>query len=95
MFGLKTLLPVLLLLSTSAAFPLEERAATTCGSTSYTANAVNAAAQKACTYYNAGSTAGGYPHTYNNYEGFTFKVAGPYQEFPLLASGSVYTGGKG
>lgn len=35
---------------------------------------------------------GGYPHTYNNYEGFSFTVAGPYLEFPMLSSG-VYTGG--
>ncbi|KAI1257451.1 hypothetical protein MGN70_000491 [Eutypa lata] len=72
---------------------IEERAATTCGSTSYTANQVNQAAQKACTYYNSGSAPGGYPHTYNNYEGFTFTVLGPYLEFPMLTSG-VYTGGS-
>jgi len=35
---------------------------------------------------------GGYPHTYNNYEGFSFGVSGPYLEFPMLESG-VYTGG--
>ncbi|OTA88150.1 hypothetical protein M434DRAFT_62642, partial [Hypoxylon sp. CO27-5] len=69
-------------------------AATTCGSTYYTATAVNQAAQKACTYYNSGEAPGGYPHTYNNYEGFSFAVSGPYLEFPLLASGSVYTGGS-
>jgi hypothetical protein len=97
MFNPITLVPFLLLLSSSTALPtLEERAATTCGSNSYTAAQVNSAAQKACTYYKAGTTAGGstYPHTYNNYEGFSFPVAGPYQEFPLLAGGSVYTGGE-
>lgn len=30
---------------------------------------------------------------YNNREGFSFVVSGPYQEFPLLRSG-VYTGGE-
>lgn len=90
-----TFLSLLLLFSTASAHPIiEERAATTCGSNSYTATAVNQAAQKACTYYNAGSAPGGYPHTYNNYEGFSFTVTGPYLEFPLLASGAVYTGGK-
>ena len=92
------LLPLAALLTSVSGAPaaaaIEERAATTCGSTYYTATQVNQAAQKACTYYQAGSTAGGYPHTYNNYEGFSFTVAGPYLEFPLLASGSVYTGGE-
>jgi hypothetical protein len=84
-----------ILATTSSAFPLlEERAATTCGSTAYTATQVNAAAQKACSYYKAGTTANSYPHTYNNFEGFSFSVAGPYQEFPILASHAVYTGGK-
>ncbi|KAI0965269.1 Ribonuclease/ribotoxin [Xylaria arbuscula] len=72
---------------------LEERAATTCGSTSYTATQVNQAAQKAYSDYKAGSAPSGYPHTYNNYEGFSFPVAGPYLEFPLLSSG-VFTGGS-
>jgi len=81
--------------STITAFPLlESRAATTCGSTSYTATQVNQAAQKACSYYQAGTQTNTYPHTYNNYEGFSFAVAGPYQEFPILASHAVYTGGK-
>ncbi|KAI1365980.1 Ribonuclease/ribotoxin [Xylaria arbuscula] len=75
-----------------AAPVIEERAATTCGSTYYTATQVNQAAQKACSYYTAGTTANSYPHTYNNYEGFSFTVAGPYLEFPMLTSG-VYTGG--
>ncbi|KAI0597885.1 Ribonuclease/ribotoxin [Biscogniauxia sp. FL1348] len=82
-------------LSPAAAAPvIEERAATTCGSTYYTATQVNQAAQKACTYYQAGTSTNSYPHTYNNYEGFSFPVSGPYLEFPLLASGSVYTGGS-
>ncbi|KAK7992825.1 guanyl-specific ribonuclease F1 [Apiospora saccharicola] len=76
-----------------AASTLEERAATTCGSTSYSAAQVNEAAQQACSYYQDGKKAGSYPHTYNNYEGFNFRVAGPYQEFPMKKSG-VYTGGS-
>ncbi|KAI5917220.1 Ribonuclease/ribotoxin [Camillea tinctor] len=81
--------------SPAAAAPvIEERAATTCGSTYYSATQVNQAAQKACSYYQAGTTANSYPHTYNNYEGFSFSVSGPYLEFPILASGSVYTGGE-
>ncbi|KAI1407865.1 ribonuclease-domain-containing protein [Hypoxylon sp. FL1857] len=91
-------LPLVTLLASVAAAPLiegrVEQAATTCGSTYYSATAVNQAAQKACTYYNSGSAPGGYPHTYNNYEGFSFDVSGPYLEFPLLSSGSVYTGGS-
>ena len=97
-----TLTAAVLLSAVTSAAPLEEApaevvaplAATTCGSTYYTAERVNQAAQKACTYYRAGDAPGGYPHTYNNYEGFSFTVAGPYLEFPLLASGSVYTGGE-
>lgn len=91
-------LPFVAFLTSVAAIPIvEERAqlaATTCGSTYYSANAVNQAAQKACSYYQAGSAPGGYPHTYNNYEGFSFSVSGPYLEFPMLSSGSVYTGGQ-
>ncbi|PVH86897.1 ribonuclease-domain-containing protein [Cadophora sp. DSE1049] len=96
MFGFKALLPLALLIATSSAIPvLEERAAATCGSVYYTAAAVNAASQKACSYYKAGSAPGGYPHTYNNYEGFNFGgLAGPYQEFPILASGALYSGGS-
>ncbi|KAK7943682.1 Guanyl-specific ribonuclease F1 [Apiospora aurea] len=76
-----------------AAAVLEDRAATTCGKTSYSAAQVNAASQQACTYYKNNQQANSYPHTYNNYEGFNFRVAGPYQEFPIKSSG-VYTGGS-
>ncbi|KAI1176108.1 Ribonuclease/ribotoxin [Nemania sp. FL0916] len=85
---------LLALAALALAAPLvEERAATTCGSTSYSATQVNQAAQRACSDYQSGSAPGGYPHTYNNYEGFSFDVAGPYLEFPMLTSG-VYTGGS-
>ncbi|KAG8419417.1 hypothetical protein J3458_004285 [Metarhizium acridum] len=35
-----------------------------------------------------------YPHRYNNYEGFDFPVDGPYNEFPILKSGRIYSGGS-
>jgi len=52
-----SLLALAALLSPALAAPtvLEERAATTCGSNYYSATQVNQAAQKACTYYKAGS----------------------------------------
>jgi hypothetical protein len=51
-----SLLALVALVAPAIAAPvLEERAATTCGSTSYTATQVNQAAQKACSYYQAGS----------------------------------------
>ncbi|KAI1823000.1 Ribonuclease/ribotoxin [Xylaria intraflava] len=91
---MQVLTAILALATTALAAPvIEERAATTCGSTSYTATEVNQAAQKACSLYQGDSTADDYPHTYNNYEGFTFVVDGPYLEFPLQP-GSVYTGGS-
>jgi hypothetical protein len=48
-----------------------------------------------CKYSKAGTQVGSgdYPHRYNNYEGFDFRVTGPWQEFPISRSG-VYTGGK-
>ncbi|KAI1313174.1 Ribonuclease/ribotoxin [Xylaria venustula] len=93
-----SLLALVAIVTPALAGPLlEERAATTCGSTYYTATQVNQAAQKAYSDYKAGSPVlkapSGYPHTYNNYEGFSFPVAGPYLEFPLLSSG-VFTGGS-
>ncbi|KAI2640631.1 Ribonuclease/ribotoxin [Hypomontagnella submonticulosa] len=90
-----SILPLVALITSVAAVPIiEERAATTCGSTYYSATAVNQAAQRACTDYQSGSAPGGYPHTYNNYEGFSFSVSGPYLEFPILSSGSIYSGGS-
>ena len=66
-----------------------------CGSTCYTAAQATSARNSGYNYYKQGSTAGSstYPHTYNNYEGFSFLVSGPYQEFPLRTAG-VYTGGS-
>ncbi|KAK7429803.1 hypothetical protein QQZ08_003648 [Neonectria magnoliae] len=96
MLLLKALLPLASLLGVAVASPIEARqSATTCGSTSYTAAQVRAAANAACSYYRQGTTAGSstYPHRYNNREGFDFLVSGTYQEFPLRRSG-VYTGGS-
>ncbi|CAI6096167.1 unnamed protein product [Clonostachys chloroleuca] len=76
---------------------LEVRAAAVCGSVSYTAAQTNAASVAACNHVKAGTTAGSstYPHTYRNSEGFSFGgIASPYYEFPILSSGSVYTGGS-
>lgn len=94
-----TLLPLLAALVGAAPTDssLLRRAEATCGTVYYSAAAVNSASQAACNHFRAGTTAGSsnYPHRYNNYEGFNFGgVSGPYQEFPILSSGSVYTGGK-
>lgn len=66
-----------------------------CGSTCYTSAQVTTARSAGYSYYQNNDQAGSstYPHTYNNYEGFSFLVSGPYQEFPLRTSGA-YTGGK-
>jgi hypothetical protein len=62
---------------------------------SYSASQVSAAVNQGCKYSKAGTQVGSgdYPHRYNNYEGFDFRVTGPWQEFPISRSG-VYTGGK-
>ncbi|KAJ1324147.1 ribonuclease U2 [Microdochium nivale] len=65
----------------------------TCGSVVYSAAAVSAAAQRACANYKNNNTPGNYPHTFNNREGFVFATSGPYIEFPIMKSGSLYTGG--
>ena len=94
-------LPIVLLslLSIASAAPasLSPRAEAICGSVYYSASAVNAASQAACSHFRAGTTVGSnsYPHRYNNFEGFNFGgVASPYQEFPIMSSGSIYTGGE-
>lgn len=87
----------LLTLAAAAPTDLEPRAAATCGNVYYSAAAVNAASVKACNYVRAGTTAGGstYPHRYNNYEGFEFLgYSAPFYEFPIMASGAIYSGGK-
>ena len=97
MFSPTSLVSFLLLVASATALPaeLEKRAGARCGSVTYSASAVNAASQRACSYYQSGTQVGdnAYPHTFNNREGFSFSVAGPYQEFPILASGALYSGG--
>ncbi|KAL2758109.1 hypothetical protein ACRALDRAFT_1061341 [Sodiomyces alcalophilus JCM 7366] len=68
-----------------------------CGSNEYTREEVQAAADAACEHFERDTTAGrsNYPHTYRNFEGFEFDgIEGPYQEFPMLSTGRVYTGGR-
>ncbi|KXS98792.1 hypothetical protein AC578_2036 [Pseudocercospora eumusae] len=74
----------------------KRQSATTCGSYSYSANRVRAAVNQGYNYYSDNEQVGknNYPHAFNNYEGFGFDVSGPYQEFPILQSGNVYTGGS-
>jgi hypothetical protein len=65
-----------------------------CGGVEYTASQVSAAMDAACGHFQDGTQAGSYPHTYNNYEGFEFKgYDGPFQSFPIMEDGDVYTGG--
>ncbi|KAI9155432.1 Guanyl-specific ribonuclease F1 [Paramyrothecium foliicola] len=90
-------LSVFAVLAAAAPTELNRRGPATCGSVSYTAAQVSAASAAACEYFQNGDTAGSsnYPHRYNNYEGFDFKgYSGPFQEFPILSSGRVYSGGS-
>ncbi|CAG7995322.1 unnamed protein product [Penicillium salamii] len=81
--------------SLSAPLDVEARAcAATCGTVCYTSSAVSAAKAAGYKLYSAGSTASSYPHVYHDYEGFVFPVSGTYYEFPILKSGSVYSGGS-
>ncbi|EFY92176.1 Guanyl-specific ribonuclease F1 [Metarhizium acridum CQMa 102] len=93
-FSIVGLLSLVALISAAPA-NLQARDATNCGGVQYTAAAVQAAANAACQYVESGSHAGSstYPHRYNNYEGFDFPVDGPYNEFPILKSGRIYSGG--
>ncbi|QUC21142.1 uncharacterized protein UV8b_05385 [Ustilaginoidea virens] len=92
------LLAGLLVAATARAAPVATAVAgTTCGTVVYSGSAVQAAADAACDYVLDGGEAGSssYPHRYNDYEGFYFGgVPGPYQEFPILASGAIYSGGR-
>lgn len=105
MYSLKKAPPQLSLLSllpwALAAVPpsaLEGRAtcAYTCGTVCYYQSDVDAAVQQGYGYYESGQQVGSndYPHTENNYEGINFYVSGPYEEFPILKTYQVYTGGS-
>lgn len=66
----------------------------TCGSNRYTAQQILDATTEACRLYAANQQLGtnNYPHQFNNREGLIFAASGPYQEFPVIAGGAVYTG---
>lgn len=66
----------------------------TCGSNRYSAQQILDATTEACRLYAANQQLGtnNYPHQFNNREGLIFAASGPYQEFPVIAGGAVYTG---
>ncbi|KAF2103648.1 ribonuclease Ms [Rhizodiscina lignyota] len=66
-----------------------------CGNTCYWQSDIDAALNKGYSLYQEGETEGSndYPHAEENYENLPFAVSGPYQEFPILNSFKVYTGG--
>ncbi|KAK2614651.1 hypothetical protein N8I77_001458 [Diaporthe amygdali] len=66
----------------------------TCGSVCYWQVDIDEALAEGYKDYKAGSAPGGYPHQYNNYEGFSFPTAAPWYEFPILSTYKVYTGGS-
>ncbi|EME45057.1 hypothetical protein DOTSEDRAFT_61650 [Dothistroma septosporum NZE10] len=74
---------------------VKRQSSTTCGNNYYSYDQVNDALNQGYNYYENDQQVGndGYPHQYNNYEGFSFPVSGPYEEFPITESG-VYTGGS-
>ncbi|KAK4247605.1 Ribonuclease/ribotoxin [Corynascus novoguineensis] len=86
--------------ATTANAKLEPRQGTdslssvTCGSTTYSKQDVDAAVAEGCRLYAAGEQLGNsrYPHRFNNRERLTFDISGPYEEFPILANGAVYSG---
>ncbi|KAF2155385.1 ribonuclease-domain-containing protein [Myriangium duriaei CBS 260.36] len=97
MVAIKSLLSTAILVSSAfgAAILRRQDEGQSCGNTYYSNSAVNAAIQQGYNYYQEGQEVHSYPHTYNDYEGFTFdNVEGPYQEFPILSSGNLYTGGS-
>ena len=66
----------------------------TCGSTVYPQSEINDAKSAGCSHVRANTRVGSpsYPHEYKNHEGFKFRGASPYYEFPILKA-AVYTGG--
>jgi hypothetical protein len=97
---LSTLVLALYAAAAAANVTLEPRQGTaalsnvTCGRASYTKQQVDAAVAGGCRLHAEGDQlgSGNYPHRFNNREGLVFAVSGPYQEFPILASGAVYSG---
>ncbi|KAK3370454.1 Ribonuclease/ribotoxin [Podospora didyma] len=66
----------------------------TCGTICYYSTTVTAAKNKGHQLRTSGSTINGYPHQYNNYEGFSFPTSAPWYEFPIMNTFTVYTGGS-
>ncbi|KAG8630605.1 hypothetical protein KVT40_002224 [Elsinoe batatas] len=102
MLSLNSFLASALLLATAFAGPIPaadaapaalEKRQTTCGSKNYDRNDITLALNAGCKHFQAGTTVSGYPHKYNNYEGFEFDVPGPWQEFPIIDN-KAYTGGS-
>lgn len=92
---LQQFLSIILLAATALAAPQFEKrqdSSPTCGDTTYSSSQVNNALNAGCDDLSSGDAPGGYPHQYNNYEGFDFPVSGPWYEFPLVQG--TYTGGS-
>ncbi|TRM59537.1 Ribonuclease/ribotoxin [Schizophyllum amplum] len=66
----------------------------TCGSHKYSLSQVKAAVAQGIKYEDNPVGSNSYPHTFNNYEGLKMWCTGEsdYNEFPILSSGSLYTG---
>ncbi|KAI4237094.1 MAG: hypothetical protein LQ352_007960, partial [Teloschistes flavicans] len=97
MVGIKILLALAFGAVSLAApdFSLERRQCVdTCGSTCYYQSDINEAVSTGCNDLKNGNDPGGYPHQYNDYEGFSFPSSGPYYEFPILKTYKPYTGGS-
>ncbi|KAF6824605.1 guanyl-specific ribonuclease N1 [Colletotrichum musicola] len=64
-----------------------------CADARYSRRQVEEATAEGCRLHAAKETLGNskYPHTFNNRESLVFAASGPYQEFPIIASGN-YTG---
>lgn len=87
---------VLLAALTLSARALAQDAVVSCGRAEYTYEQIDEAAEAACEHFKAKTTVGrnNYPHRFNNRERLEFdSIKGPYQEFPILSNGRVFTGG--
>lgn len=95
-FGLLSLLPLAFALVTPSQLEGRTACAYTCGSVCYYQSDVDEAVAQGYGYYEDGQQVGSndYPHTETNYENIDFYVSGPYQEFPILSTYKVYTGGS-
>lgn len=78
----------------SALSQKRQSCAETCGNVCYYQTTIDAAVAAGYKLYQEGKEKGGYPHTYNNYEGFDFNVTGPYQEYPVMSDFKAYDGGS-